>query len=799
MPTNLHSPAVNIKIGKKIRGDRFTYTVERFLASGGSGVVYVATCIETKLTVAIKFFLPLYELNLSLFDSSASQQRALQDATDYHRKELECLRQASHPSVVRLIDNGTYSPPKTELISELSRVQEIHFFVTEYVDGRNISDYLKNASPSEQQLAEILIKLCDALVYLHDVKHYLHADIRPENILIRADTCDPVLIDFALYKNFNRFEADQVVVTNLAGDWDLFPRDLPDGDPLKAVKERRRTATRDELRELCFPALDLFQVGKLLNTLRLDLSRVFSQDGVAFLRLMEDELTNWARVRHLSARWLRDEMAKLIPSYSYFMGVEELAPPSSARNVQQLPGRTIVLSSAMDDITNTRSFRRLRSINQLALIDLIYPGAAYRRNLHCLRAYGFMSDLLQSLTHTPRFRLLFSPTLARQALAVALLHDINHFPFLHVFQESRGDYIRDIDLLNLFCDGKATGDSPSIYDLIERLQLDRQAFRDLLLSNHHQIVQRQYEPGLHIIKSLIDSGADVDKLAYLTDDSDFTGVSYGKGIDTSRLVAAATIIETTMDGTSSWHLAFREVGLPAVESLVMARYWMFRTVYWHRTNRAIMSMLLYVINKLYVEARANAGDFVVDTMWMSEEAVLDYLSSKFRARFGTDSIVGLLIREPKAVFQRLISIQGASPDRRESQLYDNLASLSHIQLDDCRKRFLHSLDEYARTLGGDWVALNDSDVLFDIPGRRLDTAGDIYIALDTGGYRRIADIPGPVQRVVTDFERLAKRMRVFLHPRLTSLLDKRMRLARRGDILRLLEDSLPTGPEVQVR
>ncbi|MEK6621804.1 MAG: hypothetical protein AABZ13_04925 [Planctomycetota bacterium] len=70
-----------------------------------------------------------------------------------------------------------------------------------------------------------------------------------------------------------------------------------------------------------------------------------------------------------------------------------------------------------------------------------------------------------------------------------------------------------------------------------------------------------------------------------------------------------------------WHLGFRDDGLSAAESLVMARYWMFRTVYWHRINRAIMAMLLHVIRELYLKSSENPQRFVEDTMWLSEEQV----------------------------------------------------------------------------------------------------------------------------------------------------------------------------------
>lgn len=79
MNTSLLDRILTLKPGKRIKGDRLTYTIADFAGREGSGVVYRASCIETAEDVAIKFFLPLYELNLTLFESSATQQAALEE------------------------------------------------------------------------------------------------------------------------------------------------------------------------------------------------------------------------------------------------------------------------------------------------------------------------------------------------------------------------------------------------------------------------------------------------------------------------------------------------------------------------------------------------------------------------------------------------------------------------------------------------------------------------------------------------------------------------------------------------
>lgn len=789
---------LRLKSGKRVRGQQFNYTIGDPLGKGGTGIVYQAKCVETAEQVAIKFFLPLFEINLSLFETSASKQKALEDLEELHRKEIACLREVNHPGIVRIIESGGYSPQGSELIPELRIVSRVNFFVMEYVEGPDLSAFVK-AGARRDEIIQVLVRISEGLTYLHERKEYLHADLRATNILIRIGSCEPVVIDFALYKNLNFSEVDPNEFTKLNGDWDLFPKNLQTADPLKRLKET--SGTRAEIKDRCFPGLDLFQFGKLLIALKDDLVHVFPPADIDFLDVLSAELLDWDRASALSASYLRDQLAKLGSSYLHFLGVEELTPPTAAQQRLQLPGKIITVSNLVDKLTATRSFRRLRSINQLAFIDILYPGAGYRRHLHCLRAYSYCAEMLEALTAAPRFRLLFDPTLARQALALALLHDINHFPLLHIFQEVRGDYLRDVDLFDLFCDGRATKDSPSIYELLAELGLERNQFKDLLLKPHHRLVDEGQSPGLQIVKSLIDSGADVDKLAYLEDDSRFTGVAYGNGIDVGRLLASTTVVEIpgASEASAGWHLAFREEGLPAVESLVMARYWMFRTVYWHRTNRAVMAMLIHVFRKLYVEEKANASEFIIDTMWRPEEAVLEYLNEKFTKRFGADSLTRDLLTNPKSVYHRLFSVQGASADRREAAAYDALSNLTPEDLELCRANLTEKLAEHLRGTLKKGITLGADDILFDIPARRLDTSGSIYISMETGEVKAIEDIPGPIQRVLTDFERLAKRMRVFVHPRVGQEIHPSALLSNRLDILKLIEGSIPAKPVAQVR
>lgn len=804
------SPAIQLASGKQINGGSFTYNIIKYIGHGGSGVVYRAHCEVRQEDVAVKFFIPIYAHKFLSSASDTVQQQAIKDLQEHHRKELSCLHQISHPTIVRILDSGTYQPSTGELSDQFTFVQAVSFFVMEFIPGSDIRSYLQRNDQPKAQVASLLRTLAEGLIYLHEEKKYLHQDIKAENIMVRAGTSEPVIIDFALYKNLNFEETDPKGMTRLDGDWDLFPK-FDGNHPLKKFKET--PGSREELMELGFPGLDLYQFGLLLQSLKPQFRNIFASDEIRYIELIEQELLDWEKVQSLKtvdARWLRDQFSKLNPAYSQFMGVEELTPPSSAKQTVQLPGKVVTISPFIDQLSNTRSFRRLRSINQLALVDVIYPGAGYRRNLHCFRAYSYCAELIESLTQSPRFRLLFSPLLARQALAMSLLHDINHFPFLHTIQEAIGKPMKNVDLLDLFCNGCLTKDKPSIYELLEdEVKLPREQFKDLLLLEHHELVEKGYKPGLQIVKSMIDSGADVDKLAYLEDDSFFTGVAYGHGVDSRQLIASATIVKIPLNGTftnQGWHLGFHDEGLSAVESLVMARYWMFRAVYWHRINRAIMAMLLHVIRELYVEPHGNAQRFVEETMWLSEEQALDYLNKLYRKKKnGRDSITNDILKDHRTVYRRLLSIQGVPEEEGgvEANLYRRLAKLSEPhhgqQLEEYRKIITKSVEDFIYTSLGIDVSIGDDDLLLDIPTRRLGNLGEIYIEFDTGSVKKFRDLPGVVGRASLDFERLVNRIRIFVRPEVANKIGEDILIDRRNELLKVVYESLPRNAIDQVR
>jgi HD superfamily phosphohydrolase len=86
--------------------------------------------------------------------------------------------------------------------------------------------------------------------------------------------------------------------------------------------------------------------------------------------------------------------------------------------------------------------QRLRRIRQLGLASIAYPGADHTRFAHAIGAAFVMTRFIARMRSNhdqlPFWQRLTTDR-ARDALAAALLHDVGHGPFSHLFEEAMPD------------------------------------------------------------------------------------------------------------------------------------------------------------------------------------------------------------------------------------------------------------------------------------------------------------------------------------------------------------------------
>src|ERR1051326_4568464 len=203
-------------------------------------------------------------------------------------------------------------------------------------------------------------------------------------------------------------------------------------------------------------------------------------------------------------------------------------------------------------LVNTPEFQRLRRIRQLGMAHLAYPGADHSRYSHCLGVMETARKILGELGKS--FRLDEEGELL--CVVGAMLHDLGHGPFSHVFERVTGIHHEH---------------------LTQRVILDPESEVHRTLAEHDRALPEKvaaflrFEPRRTVFSDVISSQLDADRFDYLLRDNLMTGSRYGS-FDLEWLLHALTIAETP------GRLAVTVKGISAVETYLQARFNMYRNV-----------------------------------------------------------------------------------------------------------------------------------------------------------------------------------------------------------------------------
>ena len=178
------------------------------------------------------------------------------------------------------------------------------------------------------------------------------------------------------------------------------------------------------------------------------------------------------------------------------------------------------------EIIDTPVFQRLRKIRQLAGAHLVYPSAQHTRFEHSLGTMhlaGLAGQTLLDKGYIEKKDQLEGLRLA------ALLHDIGHGPFSHLFEEVLiGKGISTSSHENM---GKKIIRETIIKDILEKYGYDSDYICNLSFG----------ESPIMFYNEIIAGGLSSDIMDYLPRDSFFTGVEYGK-IDYYRLISSLEVL-----------------------------------------------------------------------------------------------------------------------------------------------------------------------------------------------------------------------------------------------------------------
>ena len=240
--------------------------------------------------------------------------------------------------------------------------------------------------------------------------------------------------------------------------------------------------------------------------------------------------------------------------------------------------------------------QRLRRIRQLGLTSLAYPGADHTRFSHAIGAAHVMTRFLGRLRQIhgelPAAQRV-TPEQARDAVAAAFLHDLGHGPLSHLFEEAVPDGPgHEVWTVRIVLDP-----STSVHRILAESDPDLPARVADLIQGRHPLA---------FLSSTVSGTFDVDRCDYLLRDAHFTGVGYG-AFDLDWLVRSLRFGHPDKLGGAPLLAIDGVKGLPAIESFVLARLFMFQQVYFHKASRASewhFSRILSRIRRLLLDGVA---------------------------------------------------------------------------------------------------------------------------------------------------------------------------------------------------
>jgi uncharacterized protein len=248
--------------------------------------------------------------------------------------------------------------------------------------------------------------------------------------------------------------------------------------------------------------------------------------------------------------------------------------------------RFIELDAGEVALLEAPAVQRLRRLRQLGLAYLAFPSAEHSRFTHALGALAIGTRALEAIKAYSPAAFASERDYADQRRllrASLLLHDVGHGPFSHACESVLG--IRHEARTERILARE------EIAHALAAIDVDANDVLALITGTSTRYpVLRELVSGPNL---------DADRMDYLLRDAYFTGVVNGR-YDAEQLIASLRVFDH--DGRQELGVDGR--GVVALESFVLARYWMFATIYFHHTTRAFERVLRKGLEELWPDPKA---------------------------------------------------------------------------------------------------------------------------------------------------------------------------------------------------
>lgn len=268
----------------------------------------------------------------------------------------------------------------------------------------------------------------------------------------------------------------------------------------------------------------------------------------------------------------------------------------------------ISLDRQARSLVDSVPFQRLRQIHQLALTYNVYPGASHKRFEHSLGVMHLAGQVFDIVTD-PRNRhpatdYMFPDNLQQSRVTLclaALCHDLGHLPFSHAAEKELLPKGQDHESLTLaviessYLHDVWASDTNVNKDMVKKLAVGSKKLKGVNFTSWEAI----------LAEIITGDSFGVDRIDYLLRDSYHCGVTYGR-FDHNRLIQSLRILPKSEgedeDESNEPTLGIDLGGLNSAEALLLARYFMYKQMYFHHVRRAYDFHLIQYMKAFYAPA-----------------------------------------------------------------------------------------------------------------------------------------------------------------------------------------------------
>jgi HD superfamily phosphohydrolase/serine/threonine protein kinase len=614
------------------------YNYDSILGIGGSGIVVGIVDEVTKSKRALK----LSRRSAAVADEDPENPVVVD-------LEIESLALVNHQNITRF-----YGGHITE---------ENHYcIITEIVENPKeldvwLQDKLDKTKPVAQvlhELARVLLGPARALSYMHNRLELYHMDVKPGNILVDGRG-DGYVTDLGFARPKKKFKTNEMVPIGFTFGFH-HPKLEEHGkfrQPSTKAKARNKLLASD-----LSPVYDIYAFGRTLLFLLKLVTKTYGEKAQSdysfqYLHLLASLMLDGKNVETVvtplnelvfeseTACGIRGNLLQEFKFESFYkieerlnrllgnVSIQAAVPELNEWNERHINHGLgyLTMTDRTASLINHPTFRRLKSVSQLGMVEEVYPSATHTRFAHTLGVVGLTSRIICSLYHDPEnpiMRVLLEKEDIQSLIVAAFVHDLGQSDLGHELEELDAKIFSHSEIGMKILKDKLIVDKKgrSLSEIIEGTAEDEW---DVSVNRIGAILNDSKDTRFSIFTDILDGPIDADKLDYLLRDGHGANVEYPSGLDLHRFIHSITALPVKVSVKPigmKLRLGVKEKGMASTEAISFARRQMYRAVYLHHTVRSLKAMVLSScaasLTAMKIVVQRALGDSVFDSPVIAE-------------------------------------------------------------------------------------------------------------------------------------------------------------------------------------